>query len=151
MHQSFDGYWSPAQQKAVRDAATTIIKENPVSILFAPYFCIDEAEKYWNVYPTLTPDGTHLREGLPVMITGMHLMDVLCRRIGLLSKVINNGLMMTSAIQATLNVPGGNGTVDDTMNTNDNYMKAQYCAVAGTKKADAWLNKALNEMINGYN
>lgn len=142
-----------SEKKDTRDAAITIIKENPCSILFAPYFCMEEAQKYWQVSGVLSPtgDGTHLREGLPVMITGMHLMDVICKRFGILSKIINNDLMMTRAIWATLNIPGPNGLVDESMNTEENYTKAQYCAVQGTKQTEAWFIKAINEMIASYN
>ena len=144
---------SDSVKKSTRDAALTIIKDNPVSVLFAPYFCMEEAQKYWQVAGVLSPedDGTHLREGFPVMITGMHIMDVLCRRLGLPSRVLKNHLIMTSAINDTLGGHGANGTVDDTMATDANYINVQYCTVQGTKQTEAWFNKAINELIINYN
>jgi len=149
MYQNFHSDYIDEDERRV---ATAIVKDNPVTMLFAPYFCMKEAMKYWQVSGVLSPsgDGTHLREGLPVMITGMHLMSVICKKIGLLTKVINNRLMMTSQIWNTLNIPGPNGRVDDTMNTNENYTKAQYCAVHGTRQAEAYFNSIINSAIEDY-
>ena len=147
MHQNFG---TATDQREVRDAAATIIAENPVSLLFAPYFAAKEATKYWAVNGVLSPtgDGTHMREGLPVMITGMHLMQVICDKFGLLNKVLNNGLMMTYAIWETLNVPGANGTPDDSLCTTENYYKAQLCAIQGTKEAKGFLIDCERDMKN---
>lgn len=149
MPQCFDATY----KASTRNAATTIVKENPVSLLFGPYLCMEEAQKYWQVSGVLSPegDGTHLREGFPVMITGMHLMEVICRRLGLPSKIIKNNLIMTSTINSTLGYHGENGTVDNTMATDEVYEKVQYCSVQGTKMTEAWYNMALNETISNFN
>ena len=151
MYQNFRSM-SESRDIDERTVTTAIVKENPITMLFAPYFCMKEAMKYWQVPGILSPvgDGTHLREGMAVMITGMHLMSVICNKFGLINKVINNRLMMTSQIWSTLNVPGANGRVDDTLNTEENYTKAQYCTVHGTRQAEAYYNSIMNSVIDSY-
>ena len=117
-------------------------------------FAIEEAKKYFTYTAPgqgssdLTPDGTHLREGIAPMITGMHLMQVLCERFGINDKVLSNKIMMTQELHNSLNYYGSDGTVDESKCTQEDYYNVQWCSIQGTKETKAFYSDVIKELKN---
>jgi hypothetical protein len=139
MHQDFHSKFND-----IMNGGKTAVKDNPVSILFAPLFTTEFAKTFFT-QEQLTPDGCHMTEGLPCLIGAYHLAFVLLRRLGFMCPIVGDKLRITRELWLTLNIPGANGSVDESYIESD-YFNAQLSAVRGTNALDAFLESIKTEM-----
>lgn len=125
--------------------AKQAIIENPITLLFSPCFVTEYAKQFFS-QSQLSPDGIHNHEGLPCMMGAFNVLSVILRWMGIPNKTIGNPLRMTIEKQSSLNIPGVNGTVDESF-TDEDYYKCQCAAVKSMNAGDGLFNVSKNEMF----
>lgn len=131
MHQTFNNNGVDVWKRIV-EGANTAIAENPISILFpcgAVTRLLNNTEEFPQSF--LTSDNIHNQQGLPCIMGAYVAMDVIARYLGLPSRVLNNKLRITQAIEGTLNIPGANGVLQ--LGNELQYSIAQNAAVQAVK------------------
>lgn len=131
MHQT---YKDALVEEAIINGAKQAIVENPVSLLFSPFYATQLAKNIMG-QSVLTSDGMHNNEGLPCMLGAYHIISVLARWMGIPNKTLGSRLRMTSLISKTLQIPGANGSVNDDLKDID-YLNCQSAAIRAVTYAD---------------
>ena len=146
IHQTYRG---DAMFKTILEAAATVIQQNDVNVLFAPGIANEYAKEYFTT-SQLSPDSTHNEEGLPCMIGAYECLCEILRVLKSENVILGDTNILTLAIWQTLNIPGPNGTMDEALNTQDNYKKIQKCSIQAFNKAQMLLENLKNSSIYNY-
>ena len=146
IHQTYMGN---AMFKTILEAAATVIQQNEVKVLFAPGLANEYAKQYFT-NSQLTPDYTHNAEGLPCMIGSYECLSTILQYIKTQNVILGDTNILTLSIWETLNIPGTNGTMDESLNTEDNYKHIQECAISAFNKANMLLENLKTSNIYNY-
>lgn len=85
------------------------------------------------------------------MIGAYHVFAVLTRKISIPISILGNKNKMTSGIWSKLNIPGANGTVNDSLNSDANYLNAQIAALLSISATDGFFNECKKHIYNKFN
>lgn len=120
------------------------VENSSVRMLFPCGFATEFVKSLWE-QSFLTSDTIHNQEGLPCILGGYVVGDVLARYVGLPSRVMGNKNRMTSEEHDALNIAGQNGTFQ--AGTEAQFDQAQIAACKAVNAGYGVLSSAQVEMI----
>lgn len=126
------------------DGTKYAVKNNAVRLVFPCGFATEFVKNLWT-HSFLTSDDIHNQEGLPCILGGYVVGDVLSRYAGLPSRIMGNEKRMTSQEHSRLNIAGQNGTFQ--AGTNSQFDQAQIAACKAINAGYGVLSTAQMEMI----
>ena len=143
MHQTYEeGVWTD-----IINGNATMIKNNPVGILFPAGLATYYAMQSGMEQEFLTPDNIHNNEGLPCLMGAYVIAGVLGKWLSLSNKIVNDKNRITEEEWSTLNTAGQNGTFKQ--GNESQWAIAQDSAIKAINSGEGLIGKCQEEMING--
>lgn len=140
MHQT---YTTGALTRII-DGTEYSVENSSVRLIFPCGLATEFVKGEW-LQSFLTSDNIHNQEGLPCILGGYVVGDVLARFVGLPSRVMGNKRRMTSQEHEHLNIAGQNGTFQ--AGTDTQFDQAQIAACKAVNAGCGVLTLAQQEMI----
>lgn len=140
MHQTY----TPGALTRIIDGTKYSVENSSVRLIFPCGLATEFVKGEW-LQSFLTSDNIHNQEGLPCILGGYVVGDVLARFVGLPSRVMGNKKRMTSQEHGYLNIAGQNGTFQ--AGTNTQFDQAQIAACKAVNAGYGVLETAQQEMI----
>lgn len=140
MHQT---YTAGALTRII-DGTKYSVENSAVRLLFPCGLATEFVKNDW-LQSFLTSDNIHNQEGLPCILGGYVVGDVLARYVGLPSRIMGNKNRMTLQEHETLNIAGQNGTFQ--AGTDAQFDQAQIAACKAVNAGYGVLETAQQEMI----
>ena len=126
------------------NGAKYAVKNSAVRLIFPCGLATEFVKGLWQ-QNFLTSDGIHNQEGLPCILGGYVVGDVLARYVGLPSRIVGDDYRMTLEEHNELNIAGQNGSFQ--AGTEEQYDQAQIAASRSINAGLGVLESAQIEMI----